>query len=50
MGVKFDTVKDDKIKVLGQGELTRTLTVTAHGFSKSAAAAIEAKEGKAIKL
>ncbi len=42
--------KDDKIKVLGQGELTRTLTVTAHGFSKSAAAAIEAKEGKAIKL
>ena len=42
--------KDDKIKILGQGELTKTLTVTAHGFSKSAAAAIEAKEGKAIKL
>ncbi len=42
--------KDDKIKILGQGELTRALTVTAHAFSKSATAAIEAKDGKAIKL
>ena len=42
--------KDDKIKILGTGELTKTLTVTAHAFSKSAAAAIEAKGGKAIKL
>ena len=42
--------KDDKIKILGQGEITKALNVTAHAFSKSAAAAIEAKEGKAIKL
>lgn len=42
--------KNDLIKILGQGELKATLEVTAHAFSKSAAAAIEAKEGKAIKL
>ncbi|MDR2813402.1 MAG: 50S ribosomal protein L15 [Prevotellaceae bacterium] len=42
--------KHDLIKILGQGELKAALEVTAHAFSKSAAAAIEAKEGKAIKL
>lgn len=35
----------DGIKVLGDGELTRPLTVRAHAFSKSAAAKIEAAGG-----
>lgn len=38
--------KNDKVKVLGVGELTKALNVTAHAFSKSAQAAIEAKGGK----
>jgi large subunit ribosomal protein L15 len=42
--------KNDRIKVLGNGELNATLEVTAHAFSKSAVEAIEAKQGKAIKL
>lgn len=42
--------KRDLVKILGQGELKAALEVTAHAFSKSAIAAIEAKEGKAIKL
>jgi large subunit ribosomal protein L15 len=33
------------IKILGDGELTRKLTVTAHAFSASAKAKIEAKGG-----
>jgi large subunit ribosomal protein L15 len=33
------------IKILGEGELTRKLTVSAHGFSASAKAKIEAKGG-----
>ena len=33
------------VKVLGRGELTRAVTVHAHGFSKSAIAAIEAAGG-----
>jgi large subunit ribosomal protein L15 len=37
--------KHGLVKVLGRGELTRTLTVSAHGFSKSAVAAIEAAGG-----
>ena len=41
--------KNDRIKVLGNGELNATLEVTAHAFSKSAIEAIEAKQGKAIK-
>ncbi|MDI1480602.1 50S ribosomal protein L15 [Polyangium sp. y55x31] len=40
----------DLIKVLGDGELTKKLTVTAHRFSKSAIAKIEAAGGKAIVL
>ena len=40
--------KKAKIKVLGKGKLTQALTVTAHCFSKSAAAAIEKAGGKAV--
>ncbi|MDR2286805.1 MAG: 50S ribosomal protein L15 [Prevotellaceae bacterium] len=42
--------KNDRVKILGNGELSSTLEVTAHAFSKSAVEAIEAKQGKAIKL
>lgn len=38
---------EDGIKILGDGELTKALTVKAHKFSKSAAAKIEAAGGKA---
>ncbi len=37
----------DGIKILGRGELTKSLTVNAHKFSKSAAAAIEDVGGSA---
>jgi large subunit ribosomal protein L15 len=37
----------DGVKILGDGELTKALTVKAHLFSKSAAAKIEAAGGKA---
>ncbi|NLA59318.1 MAG: 50S ribosomal protein L15 [Firmicutes bacterium] len=37
----------DKIKVLGDGNIEKALTVQAHGFTKSAAAKIEAAGGKA---
>ena len=40
----------DKVKILGNGILTKALTVTAHAFSKSAVAAIEAQGGTVIKL
>jgi large subunit ribosomal protein L15 len=33
------------VKILGDGELTRKLTVSAHAFSASAKAKIEAKGG-----
>src|ERR671932_187682 len=36
------TRRDVPVKVLGQGELSKKLTVHAHAFSKSARAAIEA--------
>ena len=42
--------KNDLVKILGRGELKATLEVHAHAFSKSAAAAIEAQQGKAVKL
>ena len=42
--------KNGLVKILGNGEITSKLEVTAHAFSKSAIAAIEAKEGTAIKL
>ena len=37
--------KHGLVKVLGRGELTRRLTVSAHAFSKSATAAIEGAGG-----
>ncbi|MBQ7279406.1 MAG: 50S ribosomal protein L15 [Bacteroidales bacterium] len=37
----------DKVKILGRGELTKALNVTAHAFSASAKEAIEAKGGSA---
>jgi large subunit ribosomal protein L15 len=36
----------DRIKILGQGELTKSVTVTAHSFSKSAAEKIAKAGGK----
>ena len=42
--------KNNKVKILGKGELTKALNVTAHAFSQSAIAAIEAKGGKVEKL
>jgi large subunit ribosomal protein L15 len=42
--------KNHLVKVLGNGKLTRALTVTAHAFSKSAEAAIEGLQGKVVKL
>jgi len=39
------TRKAVPVKVLGQGELTKALTVHAHGFSKSAREKIEAAGG-----
>ena len=40
----------DKIKILGNGEITSKLTVTAHAFSASAKAAIENAGGKCVCL
>jgi large subunit ribosomal protein L15 len=40
----------DVLKILGGGELTKKLTVTAHRFSKSAIAKIEKAGGKAVVL
>ncbi len=42
--------KNDRVKILGNGSLSRALKVTAHGFSKSAVEAIEAKGGSINKL
>ena len=42
--------KNDRVKILGNGTVSLPLEVTAHAFSKSAEAAIEAQGGKAIKL
>jgi large subunit ribosomal protein L15 len=44
------TSKNSRIKILGNGTLTAKLNVTAHAFSKSAIAAIEAQQGTATKL
>src|SRR5262249_15005965 len=38
----------DIVKILGQGDVNKKLTVTAHRFSKSAIAKIEKAGGKAI--
>lgn len=42
--------KNDKVKILGRGELNAKLNVTAHKFSKTAAAAIEANGGTVTTL
>ena len=42
--------RDVLIKILGDGELTKKLTVEAHGFSGSAAEKIEKAGGKAVTL
>jgi large subunit ribosomal protein L15 len=42
--------KNDRIKILGRGELKGKLKVTAHAFSATAKAAIESKSGEAITL
>jgi large subunit ribosomal protein L15 len=39
------TRKDVPVKILGRGELTKKLTVHAHGFSKTAREKIEAAGG-----
>jgi large subunit ribosomal protein L15 len=36
----------DRLKILGDGDLSKSMTVTAHAFSKSAAAKIEKAGGK----
>ena len=42
--------RDELIKVLGRGELTSSITIHAHKFSKSAREKIEAAGGRAIVL
>lgn len=42
--------KNDLVKILGRGELNSQIEVTAHAFSKTAIAAIEAKGGKVNKI
>lgn len=55
--ITFDTLvenrmarKNDLVKILGDGELKAKLKVSAHKFSASAKAAIEAAGGEAISL
>ncbi len=38
---------DERVKILGNGELTQPLTIKAHGFSASALAKIQAAGGTA---
>ena len=42
--------KNDRVKILGGGTLSTALEISAHAFSKSAVAAIEAQQGKVVKL
>jgi len=42
--------KNELVKILGRGTLTRPLKVTAHKFTATAKAAIEAAGGEAIEL
>jgi large subunit ribosomal protein L15 len=49
-GVRLVRGPAPRIKILGDGELTKKLTVTAHAFSKSALQKIEKAGGKAIVL
>ena len=41
---------NDKVKILGNGSVSKALTVKAHAFSKSAEAAITAAGGSVEKL
>ena len=41
---------NDKVKILGNGSVSKALTVTAHAFSKSAEAALVAAGGSVEKL
>ena len=42
------TKPNEKIKILGDGEISTSLQVTAHGFSKSAQTKIEAAGGSVV--
>lgn len=42
--------KKDRVKVLGFGDISRAITVSAHRFSKSAKEKIEAAGGKALEI
>ncbi len=42
--------KNDRVKILGNGNLTAKIEVKAHAFSKSAVSAIEAAQGTVVKL
>ncbi|HLG02252.1 MAG TPA: 50S ribosomal protein L15 [Bacteroidia bacterium] len=42
--------RNDKVKILGRGEIKTKIDITAHAFSASAKAAIEAKGGSATTL
>jgi large subunit ribosomal protein L15 len=42
---RLATRRDVPVKILGSGEITKPLTVTAHAFSKSAREKIEAAGG-----
>ena len=44
------TPRHDVVKILGDGELTKKLTVSAHRFSKSARAKIEQAGGSVVEL
>lgn len=49
--VQLGVIKpNDLVKILGRGELSATLNVTAHKFTKTAKDSIESKGGKAITL
>jgi large subunit ribosomal protein L15 len=49
-GARLVSGSIDRIKILGDGALTKALTVTAHGFSKAALEKIEGAGGKAVVL
>ncbi len=42
--------KNDRVKILGNGNITSKIEVKAHAFSKSAVSAIEAAQGTVVKL
>jgi large subunit ribosomal protein L15 len=48
--VGLATRRDIPVKILANGELTKSLTVTVHGYSKTAKAAIESAGGTASTL